>query len=77
MGYNHLDYLKSLDEPLAPTMPDTWAGHARLEVDDYDELTEEQHKFARKLAGRVAEQKPNAPPEVVAEKAVEMAKKKV
>lgn len=77
-GYDHLEYERSLDEPLAPVMPSSWEGFARLEVDGYrNELTGKQYRMARKLAGRVRAKKPEVPAEVVAEKAVEMAKEKV
>ena len=73
-----LQYKREGDELMAPVMPDSWQGFARLAVDDYhDDLTREQYEFARELAERVAEQKPEVPRELIGEKAVEMAKEKV
>lgn len=62
-----------MDKALAPVMPDSWAGHARIAAySEADGLSDKAVEFAVTLADRLSE-KTGASSEVVAEKAVEKA----
>ena len=46
-----------MDKGLKSVMPPTWQGHARIIIDQNEDLSKEEKRFAKRLAKRVSEKK--------------------
>jgi hypothetical protein len=61
---------KEMDKALAPVMPKSWIGHARLVIMD-SQLSEEREQKALNHTENVLDDNPEYPADRVAEKVVE------
>lgn len=68
MGFNLRQYCADLDSMLAPSMPSSWLGHARVRIHERGFETEKQRTFAEKVAAHVVENH-----DISAERAAELA----
>ena len=70
------EYKAELDRICANVMPDKWAGHGRLKIEERG-FSNEKRTFARRLLAKLDDKYPDVSGEKLAEKAIEATENKL